>query len=70
MFYQDITKMSTGSLKAQHQAIQDRLSQEDSLPPGQEKIYGVRQFPDWRQQADEIESELTSRNETYAKIQW
>jgi FPC/CPF motif-containing protein YcgG len=70
MFFADITKMSTGSLQGMHRAIQDRLSEEDASPPNAEKPYGVRQYSDWRDQADEIEAELDGRGEVYSKIAW
>jgi hypothetical protein len=69
MFY-DITKMSDNGLRAMQRAIRDRLLEEDELPEGQEKVYGLRQFNDWKIQADEIESELDRRGACYDKIPW
>ncbi|MCP1271778.1 hypothetical protein [Acetobacter cerevisiae] len=68
--FSDITKMSTNGLKAMQKAIFDRLSEEDNFPPGQIKTYGVREFPDWKEQSDEIEAELDRRQEHYSKIPW
>lgn len=53
-----------------HQAVRDRLEEEDNQPAGQEKIYGVREYPDWRMQADEMEAELDRRKVLYSKIAW
>jgi len=69
-FFADITKMSTSGLKGMQRAIHDRLVEEDGLPPTQQKIYGVREFPDWKEQADEMEAELDLRSEVYTKVPW
>ena len=45
------------------------LAEDDALPTNAKK-YRVRDYPDWRQQADEIEAELTSRKEELAPIVW
>jgi len=68
--FADITAMSSKGLKAMQRAIHDRLIEEDQQPPGQEKVYGVREFSDWREQADEMEAELDRRSETYDKVPW
>ncbi len=39
-------------------------------PPGQTKLYCVRDTADWKMQADEFEAELDHRGEKYTKIQW
>ena len=51
-------------------AIHDRLLEEDQLPAGTTKTYGVREHSDWREQADEMEAELDRRGESYAKVPW
>jgi hypothetical protein len=33
-------------------------------------MYGVREYPDRRQQADAIEAELASRKEAHTPIAW
>ena len=68
--FNDITKMSENGLVAMQRAIRDRLLEEDELPEGHEKIYGLRQFNDWKIQADEIEAELDRRGATYDKVPW
>lgn len=43
------------------------------LPPllrQDRKKYDMREYPDWRLQADAIEAELTRRNETFKRIAW
>lgn len=68
--FSDITKMSVGGLKGMQRAIHDRLIEEDKQPPTQPKLYGVRDFADWKDQADLIEAELGARGEIYTKIPW
>ena len=68
--FADITKMSTPGLKGMQRAIHDRLVEEDAQPQEREKIYGVREFSDWKDQADEIEAELDRRNEGGTKVPW
>jgi hypothetical protein len=68
--FANIKGMSANGLKAMQRAIHDRLIEEDGQPQGQEKIYGVRQYPDWREQADEMEAELDRRGEIYTKVPW
>lgn len=68
-FYKDITKMSDKSIKAQHKAIFDCLNIDDSLvASGKAEQYGVRIYPDWKEQKDEIEAELTRRGISYTPI--
>lgn len=66
----NISGMSLGGLKAMQRAIHDRLIEEDKQPPGQAKVYDVRGFADWKEQADEIEAELDRRSVVYIKVLW
>jgi hypothetical protein len=61
--------LSSSALLDLHKAIQRALQEDDKLPTRQ-KEYGVREFPDFRQEADEIETELDNRREPYSKIAW
>lgn len=70
MFFHDIEGMSTSGLRAMQRSIHDRLVEEDGLPSGAEKVYGVREHDDWRMQGDEIEAELDARGEVYTKVPW
>ncbi|WP_146008534.1 MULTISPECIES: hypothetical protein [Komagataeibacter] len=61
--------MSELSLKSQHKAIFDCLNIDDSLAAsGKDTKYGVRIHQDWKEQKDEIESELTRRGISYTPI--
>ena len=68
--FADITKMSLGGLKAMQQSIRERLIGEDKQLSGQTKVYGVREFADWKEMSYQIEAELDARGESYAKVPW
>lgn len=68
--FHDITIMSDRGLVGMQRAIRDRLHEEDQLPADQERVYGVREFSDWKTQADEIEAELDRRGIEYEKVPW
>jgi hypothetical protein len=62
------SKLSTETLKDFHAAIQKCLAEDDATPQGQMKPYGVREYPDWKEQLDNIEAELSRRSESYTPI--
>lgn len=64
-----IQRLSTSGLRESHQAIREALQENDRLLSKQKK-YGVREFPDFREEIDEIERELDERKEKYVKIIW
>ncbi|MHC8510000.1 MAG: hypothetical protein ACYYKD_11545 [Rhodospirillales bacterium] len=66
----DIPTLTDDSLKTLHNAIRDCLEIDEAIPSGQDKKYGVRQFPDWKKMADEMEAELDKRGKTYTPIPW
>lgn len=59
---------STSVLKEFHKVIQNALEYDDRIPHGQPKRYGVREFPDWKEELIEIESELKNRKESFIQI--
>lgn len=65
----NIGGLSTNGLKLLHSTIAAALAEDDALPKSAKK-YGVREYPDWRRQADDFEAELTNRNERFAPIAW
>jgi hypothetical protein len=65
----DIEALSTNSLHLLHDRIWLSLMEDDSLPEG-EKRYGMREYRDHRQQADQIEAEFKRREETFAPLPW
>jgi hypothetical protein len=66
----NLPKLSTNGLLMLHTPISTALAQDDSIPNGQPKVYGVRETADWREWATEIEAELDSRHVAYDKIKW
>ena len=52
------------------EGIRKALAEDDAIPPGHAKPYGVREFPDWREHSDAIEAELDKRKETYTPVPW
>lgn len=66
----NVPGLSTNGLLMMHGGIRDALAVDDNLPEGREKIYGVREFKDWRIQADQFEAELDKRKVRYQKIDW
>lgn len=66
----NIPGLSTAGLLKLHGAILEALQVDDNAPEGYTKMYGVRDFSDWRVMAEEIEAELDSRKVKYAKIRW
>jgi hypothetical protein len=65
----NIKGLSTNGLVLLHTTIAKALAEDDALPANAKK-YGVREYPDWREQADAIEQELATRKEAYAPIRW
>lgn len=61
---------STSALRMLHDSIRKGLAHEDSLPEQEDRLYGFREYPDFKWQADAIESELASRNQEVRKIDW
>ncbi len=68
--YPNYPGLTTGSLRDLHDSIKKAMSADDATPEGQDKPYGVREYPDWKEHADRIEQELDSRDEQYEKIDW
>jgi hypothetical protein len=58
------------SLRALHEEIRRALAEEDALPAGNPKPYGVRDFADFRAEVEAIEVELRRRNEAFRPIEW
>ena len=61
--------LTTDSLIDLHDCILRALRKDDALPEGR-KRYGVREFPDWRQHAEAIETELKKRDIDCPPIPW
>ena len=64
-----IEGLTTSSLRVLHEAIRRAMATDDALPQGQ-KPYLVREYSDWRAQADQIEGELWWRGANYMPLRW
>ncbi len=53
-----------------HSGIKDALAEDDAIPQGKPKKYGVRGFRDFKDQTDALEVELDKRPVKYNKIEW
>ena len=53
-----------------YERISSLLEFEDSLPQGSKKTHGVREFKDWKKQADSLEKTLESKSIIFKKIKW
>ncbi len=60
---------STDGLQLLYEELKKALLEDDSLPTGQKK-YGVREFADFRVEADAIEAEMKERGEIFEPIDW
>ena len=68
--WKDVSEnLSTNSIRTLHRKISECLAKDDSKPDGQ-KLYKVRELPDWKQQADIFEAALKKRGIDYEPIQW
>jgi hypothetical protein len=53
-----------------YERIKACLAYEDELSLGTEKPYGVRQYSDWRERAEQLERVLDNTGYSYTKILW
>lgn len=65
-----VSNFSNDGLLKMHLAIVNALKADDETPDGQDKIYGVRLYQDWRQWSDSLEAELIKRSVVFNKVDW
>jgi hypothetical protein len=65
-----VSNFSNDGLVKMHLAIVNALKADDETPDGQDKIYGVRLYQDWRQWSDSLEAELIKRSVVFNKVDW
>lgn len=65
-----VSNFSNDGLLKMHLAIINALKTDDETPDGQDKIYGVRLYQDWRQWSDSLEAELIKRSVVFNKVDW
>ena len=68
MFIMDLNKLSENAIKLLYNAINDALIEDDALST--KKIYGVREYPDFKEFADMLEQIMINRNISFQKIVW
>lgn len=66
----DLAAMSIDGLMSLHKAIVVALNDDDYLPPGTAKKFGVREYPDWRRWAVALEAELENRGVLFTPVPW
>lgn len=66
----NISGLSTHGLLLLHDAISRALAADDATIPPAQKDFLVREYPDWRIQADSIETELRRREVSFVKLRW
>lgn len=65
-----VSDFSNDGLLRMHLAVINALKADDETPQGQEKLYGVRTYQDWRQWSDSLEAELSKRKVSFNKVPW
>lgn len=66
----DLSGFSEVGLMKMHLAVTNALKADDGIPQGQEKLYGVRAYQDWRDWSDCLEGELEKRGVLFEKVPW
>jgi hypothetical protein len=64
-----IPGLTDQSLKDLHALIGECLTEDDKLPKDKKK-FGVREYSDWRRQADAFEDEMRKRKIPFTPIKW
>jgi hypothetical protein len=66
----DLTKLSDGGLLSLYNAITYALEEDDAIPAGRPKRYGVRQYADFKTWGSALEAEIKRRGLKYTPIHW
>lgn len=66
----DVSGFSDSGLQKLQLAALHAFQSDEGRPAGQPKVYGVREFSDWRLWSDALERELDKRGIGYEKIRW
>ena len=65
----DFNTLSDKLLRKLHNGVREALEEDDRLPKGK-KVYGVREFLDWRQCVDELEAAMAQKGVQFSPILW
>ena len=63
-------RFSESGLRMLHDAVRKALDEDDQIPKGQPKQYEVRELPDWKEWADDLETTMSKRGIQHRKINW
>ncbi len=66
----EFTQFTDPGLLSMYDAITKALIEDDDIPEGQPKEYGVREFSDWRVWGAALEKEIKRRGLSYTPIPW
>lgn len=66
----DVTGFSDHGLLSMYDAITKALVEDDRIPEGQPKKYGIREFSDWRMWSAWLEGEIKRRGLSYEPVPW
>ena len=69
-FERILTVYNTALLKKLLEGIREAMAEDDAIPEGERKKFGVREFGDFRDEADAIEALLRARGEDFVAIDW
>lgn len=68
MKYPNYEGLTDATLKELHASIRKCLDADDQNS-GEDKVYGVRKYSDWKEANTKIEAEMTRRNIVFDSIQ-
>lgn len=63
-----VPALTDEAIQAMHALIAKALAEDDAST--ENPRFGVRQFPDWKAQADEFEAEMLKRELAFTPIDW
>jgi hypothetical protein len=53
-----------------HKTLSAAVAEDDATPIDRDKPYGAREFSDWKEMSDALETELKKRKTPYTPIAW
>jgi hypothetical protein len=69
-FHLLLADVKNETLSELHEAIRRALAEDDALPEGMMKKYGVREFGDFRAECRAIERILAERRVSFTPVRW
>jgi len=65
-----LSGFSDHAILMMYNGIREALKADDETPDSDERVYGVREFPDWKESEESLSAQLDSRNVKYVKVKW